>query len=114
MPPRANSRHLLVSGVFNSDGKRFLTDRVRYFYRSLPDTIVHTALAGDTWHSIAGRYYADLPRGAGYWWAVADFQPDPVFDPTLEIVPGAKVYVPSVQTLLTRILSETRRGEEPT
>ena len=67
---------------------------------------------GDTLWALAARYYAALDRPSGLWWAIADFQPEPVFDPTLALVLGRVMIVPSVRTVLSRILSETRRGLE--
>ena len=32
--------------------------------------------------------FAPLPLACGYWWAIADFQPDPILDPTLVLETG--------------------------
>jgi hypothetical protein len=50
-------------------------------------------------------------RPAGLWWVIADFQPDPVHDPTLSLEPGRVLVVPSIRTVQEEIFSETRRAE---
>ena len=61
--------------------------------------------------TLAGQFYATLPRGAGFWWVIADFQPEPVHDPTIAIPPGTTVVVPSIRTLQHLILNEARRRD---
>lgn len=113
MPPRDLSRHILTDGITDDEtGVLFLSPREPYRYRNLPDTRTHQVAQGDTLFTLAGSYFAPTPRACGFWWAIADFQPDPIFDPTLELVPGAILYVPSLRTLLEKVLSEERRGEE--
>jgi len=109
MPPRVNSRHEFCTAYTGYLGRRALTDRVPYRFVDLQDTIRHVVSQGDTWHSIAGRYYIKLAAGAQLWWAVADFQPEPVVDPTQALVPGVTVYVPSPRTVRERILNTVRR-----
>ncbi len=114
MPPFTNSRYALVNGVEDDSGRTFLTERVPYGYRPLPDNVTHEVQRGETLWTIAARYYAALSRPSGFWWAIADFQPDPIFDPTIRLDEGRTLVIPSVRTLLGRVLSETRRAEEPT
>ena len=64
---------------------------------------------GDTLEGLAGRYFAPLPRACGFWWVLADFQPDPIVDPTLELDVGRRLVVPSLRVLTDVILSEQRR-----
>jgi hypothetical protein len=40
---------------------------------------------------------------------LADFQPDPIVDPTLELDVGRRLVVPSLRVLTDVILSEQRR-----
>ncbi|MCZ2110357.1 MAG: hypothetical protein LC118_12450 [Dehalococcoidia bacterium] len=56
-------------------------------------------LQGDTLEGLAGRYFAPLPRACGFWWVLADFQPDPIVDPTLELDVGRRLVVPSLRVL---------------
>jgi hypothetical protein len=50
-----------------------------------------------------------LPRACGFWWAIADFQPDPVVDPTLLLEPGRRLFIPSLRVLTDVVLSESQR-----
>jgi len=45
----------------------------------------------------------------GFWWAIADFQPDPVVDPTLLLEPGRRLFIPSLRVLTDVVLSESQR-----
>ncbi len=111
MPPLAGSRYGFCLGVRDAEGRLLLTDREPFGYHELPDNHVHVAVEGDTWWHLAGRYFAPLPRACGYWWAIADFQPDAIVDPTLEIDAGRRVVVPALRVLTDVILGEARRSE---
>ncbi len=111
MAPRTGSRHLFALGVSDELGRRFLSEREPYRFREHKDTRVHTAVQGDTLFDLAGRYFAPLPRACGFWWVIADFQPDPIVDPTLELVPGRRLFIPSLRVLTDVVLGESRRRE---
>jgi hypothetical protein len=57
------------------------TEREPFRFRAFPDNRQHVVQQGKTLFSLAGRYFAPLPRASGLWWVIADFQPDPVHDP---------------------------------
>jgi hypothetical protein len=40
---------------------------------------------------------------------IADFQPDPIVDPTLELELGRRLFIPSLRVLTDVILGEERR-----
>jgi hypothetical protein len=82
-----------------------------YRLRALSDNRQHIVKEGDTLFSLAGRYFAPLPRPAGLWWVIADFQPDPIHDPTLALEVGRVLVVPSVRTVVEEVFSEKRRQE---
>lgn len=86
-----------------------MTEREPYRFRALRDNRVHVVSQGDTLFTIAGRYFQPLPRPAGYWWAIADFQPHAIHDPTIQLVPSSVIIVPSVRTLVEDILGARRR-----
>lgn len=109
MPPRLYSRHTFCEAVIDDAGRLYLTDREPYGYRDLPDNRTHRVAEGDTLQTLAARYFAELPDPAWLWWVIADFQPDPIFDPTIALAPGAVLIIPSVQTVLSRIFDEARR-----
>ena len=111
MAPQVGSRHLLTKGVRDDEGRLFLTDREPYAFHAHPDTRTHLVAHGESLFDLAGRYFAPLPRACGFWWAIADFQVDPIIDPTLELDGGRPLLIPSLRVLTDVILSEQRRRD---
>ena len=111
MPPRRFSRYEFTEGLRDTQGRLFLTDREPFRYRPLPDNRVHEVREGESVFSLAGRYYRPRERASGLWWIIADFQPDPIHDPTLPLEVGRRLFVPSLRTVDELILSERRRRE---
>lgn len=109
----ALSRFAFCEEIIEEDGRVGvgLSRRSPYRYRNRPDNRVHTVKQGDTLHALASAYFQTLPRSAGFWWAIADFQPEPITDPTLALEPGTKITIPSTDLLLNTILGERRRRE---
>jgi hypothetical protein len=68
---------------------------------------------GETLFDLAGKYFAPLERACGFWWVIADFQPEPneIVDPTLTLEPGLEIFIPSLRVLTDVILGEGRRKE---
>lgn len=112
MPPQTGSRFGFYLGILDDAGGRFLTEREPYRYRPLSDNRVHQVVDGDSLFDLAGRYFAPLPRACGYWWAIADYQPDPILDPTLALETGRAMVVPATRVLTDVILAEARRREQ--
>jgi hypothetical protein len=81
----------------------------RYVARS--DNAHHTVREGDSLWTLAARYFDVFPRPSGLWWILADFQPVPILDPTLRLVPGTLLVIPSVRTVEEEIFTERRRLE---
>ena len=111
MPPRRYSRYVFCSAILDDAERLHLTDREPFRFRALSDNRQHIVKEGDTLFSLAGRYFAPLPRPAGLWWVIADFQPEPVHDPTLSLELGRLLVVPSIRTVVEEIFSEKRRAE---
>ncbi len=109
MAPRTGSRHSFALGLRDELAQLFLTEREPYRFREHTDSRLHVVAQGDTLFDLAGRYFAPLPRACGFWWVLADFQPDPIVDPTLELEAGRRLFVPSLRVLTDVILSEQRR-----
>lgn len=103
--PSAFSRDRYCSGITDDDGNLYLTDVAPYLYRDLPDNIVHTVSQGETWESIAYREYGDVRL----WWVLPDYQPEPVYDPTIALVGGAVLILPSPRVVFEEIINEERR-----
>lgn len=111
MPPRENSRDTFAEEIVDADGDTVLTVPNPYRYREFPDTIRHPVVDGDTLQGLAGRYYAALPRACALWWVLADFQPDPIHDPTIALEAGRILLIPSPRVVSEEILTEARRAE---
>ena len=115
MPPRRYSRHMFVLGITDADGPTpdaaMLTDREPFYYRKYDDTRQHIVQQGETLWTLAARYYADFQRPSGLWWVIADFQPEPIHDPTITLTPGTVLHIPSARTMSEAIFSASRRLE---
>ena len=111
MPPRRFSRYTFCAATLDDAGRLALTEREQYRFRALPDTRQHVVQQGDTLFTLAGRYFAPIPRPAGLWWLIADFQPDPIIDPTLALELGRILFIPSVRVVTEEIFAESRRQE---
>jgi hypothetical protein len=99
MAPRAGSRFMHSLGLRDAEGRLFLTEREPFRFSEFADTRLHLVAEGDTLFHLAGTYFAPLPRACGYWWAIADFQPQPMHDPTLALPMGNRLFIPSVRAL---------------
>lgn len=104
------SRYSFTVG-YTADDKFQLSDREPLRFKELADTITHTVLEGDTLFTLAAANYAGLPRPAGLWWVIADFQPSPIIDPTLALSVGRLLFIPSVRTVTEDVFSSARRDE---
>ncbi len=110
MPPRNNSRYLFTSAqTREGEEKLFLSWRIPFRYIDLADNIPFEVREGDTLHRIASKVYSSLGElplvsAANLWWVIADFQPIPIQDPTILLVPGQQLILPSARTVQERIL----------
>lgn len=111
MPPKTYSRYTFSDGVEDANGNTYLTLAEPYRYRDLEDNIRHTVRDGETLEGIAGTYYPDFPRGCNLWWVIADFQPEPIHDPTIALAGGTVLVIPSPRTVEEEILNEKRRAD---
>lgn len=111
MPPQPFSRHFFTSGIKDSTERLYLTDRDPFRFVEINDNRFHTVRAGDTLWTLADRFFDGVTDNAAQlWWVIADFQPEPIIDPTLALTPGRIVVVPSQRTLTEQIFSESRRS----
>lgn len=110
MPPRENSRHSFTSAQQDAVGRLFLSDRVPLRFENRPDNASHVVRAGDTLWRLAAKFYAPLGRlpdrsAALLYWIIADFQPTPIHDPTVRLAEGTVLIIPSISTVLSRVLA---------
>lgn len=105
MPPHRHSRYLGRKGVYDSNGNLRLTLRPRFAYDSkLGGVRRHVVVEGENLQTIAYRYFRALPNAEHLWWIIADFQPTPIFDGTLDLEPGTVLYIPSLRVVQERVL----------
>ena len=79
----------------SEDNVLLLSLRPRIDYVGGYDEILHKVVLGDTLPNLAARYYSGMPSAASLWWAIADFQPEPMNDPTVRLEPGSMIVIPS-------------------
>lgn len=111
MPPRLMSRHTFSTAYTDALGCLVLTDPVPFRYKSYSDNRFHTVTSGETLFTIAGKVFKGFDRPNGLWWIIADFQPEPIHDPTLKIIPGTVLVIPSIRTIHEEIFSDKRYDE---
>ena len=111
MPPRRFSRFSFSAALLDDGGRLIVTEREPFRFRSFDDNRQHVVQQGETLFSLAGRYFAPLPRASGLWWVIADFQPDPIHDPTLSLDLGRVLFIPSLRVVSEEIFAEARRQD---
>ena len=109
--PDRFSIYRFCSAIRDAKGALYLTDAPPARFVDLPDNRRHTAVLGDTWADLAARHYGAFPDPELLWPVIADFQPEPVEDPTLALEPGKVIFIPSPRTVTELIFSESRRPE---
>jgi hypothetical protein len=113
MPPGVLSRHLFTRAIQQPDGTITLTDREPFEFRELQDTRRIKVQERDTLFGFAAFYFnvPSFERPSDLWWVIADFQPTPIFDPTIKLTPGSTIHIPSIRVVLEEVFSEKRRVE---
>lgn len=115
MPPLVKSRYEAAYAVEDDDGVLYLTERVPFRYDpTLPGTKRHEVAAEDTLQVLAYRYFKGikLPSGLGpehLWWVIADFQPDPINDPTIDLDVGRVLFIPDPKVVKRKVFGGVRR-----
>lgn len=110
MPPRRYSRFAFCVGFTDdADGSFLLEDPEPFTYRDFSDTRSHTVAEGDTLFTLAAEYFASFPRPSGLWWVIADFQPDPIIDPTRKLAVGRVLFIVSERVVTEEVFNESRR-----
>jgi hypothetical protein len=104
------SRYRYNRSYADAAGRPYLDEREPFRYRAQPDNVHHTAQEGDTWWGLAQRYFPTFERASGLWWALCEFQPQPVVDPTVVIPAGAVVVIPSARLVRLELFSDGQRA----
>lgn len=110
MPPRDRSRFMFSTASMDDVGALVLTDYEPFRFVARSDNRQHIVQGGDTLWTLAAKYFAPVPRPAGLWWVIADFQPAPILDPTLKLQEGTVLTIPSLRTLQEDVFSDKRRA----
>jgi hypothetical protein len=111
MPVSSTSRHVHTLSLLNSEDLIHLTDRIPFRFVNITDNIYHTVIEHDTLYHLAAKYFKGIDRPAGLWWVIADFQLQPIHDPTIKLLPGSSLIIPSLRTVQEKILSVKRRRD---
>jgi hypothetical protein len=109
--PGRYSAYRFSSVLKDSDGNLYMTEREPFRYRDLGDNRAHTVVQGDTLWTLAGKYFRRFPDPNQLFFVIADYQPDPIIDCTLELEVGRVLIIPSARTIDELIFSESRRDE---
>lgn len=108
------SRYTFCERWIDADSRTFFDARRPYRFRSRPDNVQYLVKEGESLFTIAGRHFSPIERAAGLWWVIADYQPNPIHDPTVRLVPGTILVLPSHTTLQQEIFSPSRLQESRT
>jgi hypothetical protein len=111
MPPRQNSRYSFSRGYTDESGAFVLTDPVPFRFHPYTDNRFHTITSEDSLFTLAAKYFKRFPRPNGLWWIIADFQPDPIHDPTRRLGVGTVLVIPSDRTVQENIFASKRYDE---
>ena len=103
------SRYLFCMGIVDERGRLYLSDREPFRFVERADSRFHTVQEGDTLFSLAHQYFQPLPRPDQFFWVIADFQREPIVDPTLKLPKGLTLVIPSVRCVVEEIFNESRR-----
>jgi nucleoid-associated protein YgaU len=101
------SRYRWSEQFQDEDNRSILSLRSTLDFAAYPGSMVHITEEHDTLESIAERYYEGMGEAAMLWWAIADFQPEPILDPTLRLTPGTKLLIPSAAVVQSFLLGVT-------
>jgi len=106
MPPHVRSRYLATLGLRDSGNRLYLTERKPFRYDpTLTGTRRHEVAQGDRLWFLANRYFKPFPNAEHLWWVIAEFQPKPIQDLTLDLEVGRVLYIPSTRVVQERILT---------
>jgi hypothetical protein len=94
-----------------TDGQTYLLDREPFRFVNRGDNKRVIAKGGDTWQSLAAEHLQPINNAEELWWVLADFQPDPIVDPTEALEAGRVIFIPSSDFVLSEIFADARRDE---
>lgn len=102
-----NSRYQRSRIILRGEALTFLQLAEVEYYSGQEDDVFHIVSEGETLFSIAYRYYGGVGDGVHNWWLIAEYQPEPIVDPTAKLNPGDILVIPSTRHLLDAIAGQT-------
>lgn len=90
-------------------GVKLFDEREPYRFQDESDNRFHNAVEGDTWWGLAWKYFPSFQNKAQLWFLLCEFQPEPVIDPTIVIVAGTQIVIPSERLVRTQVFNRERR-----
>lgn len=101
-----DSRYNLADLYKDASNRSYTALRSRIFFDDIDGVFPHVVEDGDTLWSLADFYYeGSAETDTNYWWAIADFQPEPINDPTIKLSPGQILLIPPLE-LIMAVLEE--------
>jgi len=101
-------RYCTVLEKDDENRTKYFDEREPFRFVDETDNRIHLAVDGDTWWGLCHRYFPSIPRKAGLFWLLCEFQPEPVIDPTLCIKAGTRILIPSERLVRTKVFSKER------
>lgn len=98
------SRYNLATIIVEENGLIHWGMRDRLLYQDLNGIVTHTVIEGETLWSIAAKHYGTA--GPELWWVLADFQPEPINDPTIALVAGQTLLIPPLSAVRTALAGD--------
>ena len=113
MSVNQQSRYFMTLGATRiSDGLSFIMDREPITFQPRSDNKRVIARVGDTWWSLAATYLGSLQNPEQFYWAICDYQPNPITDPMVPPTPGTIVFIPDEDYFISVYFSDSRRDED--
>ena len=103
------SRYRLAELIRTDDNYIRTSLRRRLEFSAGEDDIPHAVVVGDTLRSLAAQYFTEEFGGSDLWWAIADYQPDVINDPTIVLNGGDIIVIPSpvfIQDVILGIIED--------
>lgn len=104
------SRYQYCVARRDDQDRLWLDEREPFRYVEEADNRYHLVRDGDTLWGLAHLFFSGFPRPCGLWWIIAEFQPQPIVDPTIKLVQGSTLVIPSSRVVNTKIFDPQRRS----